>query len=81
MSTNYEQLGRYVAKRTFSLEAVEVLQSLKMMMIEEGDSKAVVVLERCVAMQEGLRAMQGRPSEPKYGGMDRRGIPNDPYSD
>ena len=71
---NYEQLGRYAAKHTMSLEAIEVLESISILLTDMGDDKGVAVVNRCIEIQQVLRQLQGRPMAPKYGGMDRRGI-------
>ena len=72
--TNYEQLGRFVAKRKFSLDAIEVLTSVAIMLDEYGDEKGYLCVERCIELMYGVRVQLGLPLEHKLGGMDRKGI-------
>lgn len=71
---DYDQLGRFIAKRTPSLDRIERLASMSIMFSEQGDDQAALDIDLIIHMMIGVRAIQGRPLTPKWGGMDRAGI-------
>jgi hypothetical protein len=74
MSPDYDQLGRFVAKRTPSLDRIERLVAIGIMFNEQGDEQATRDMDLIVSLVMGMRAVQGLPSVPKWGGMDRKGV-------
>jgi len=72
--TNHDQIGRFIEKRTPSLERIERFRAMAIMFEEEGDANAARDCMFVVDTFTALRHLQGKPTEPKLGGMDRRGI-------
>lgn len=69
-----EQLGRYTNKRIPSFERLERLRAYAITFEDSGDLEAARDLHGQVEYWETTRRMTGKPSEPKLGGMDRKGI-------
>jgi hypothetical protein len=68
-----EQLGRYVNKRIPSFERIERLRAYAITYEDDGDLQAASDLHAQVAFWEAARHTVGKPTEPKLGGMDRKG--------
>jgi len=69
------QLERYVQKNTPSLDRLERLRAVGIMLEVQGDEQGARDMDFVVGYFTHIRQTTGKPTEPKMGGMDRRGIP------
>ena len=74
MPADREQIARFAEKRTASLDRIERYRAIGLMFDMEGDEEGVRDMAAVVELYEGLRRLQGKPSAPKLGGMDRAGV-------
>jgi hypothetical protein len=70
-----EQLGRYTNKRIPSFDRIERLRAIAITW-EALDEHAEAARDLFAQVEywETVRRMTGKPTEPKLGGMDKRGI-------
>ena len=74
MTIHSDQVMKYVVKNTPSLDRIERYRALSIMYDDLGDEIAARDMAFVVSFFSNVRHLSGKPTEPKMGGMDRRGI-------
>ncbi len=66
-----DQVIRFIDKSTPSLDRIERIRAIGIMLDAQGDDQGARDIASVVATFTSLRHLRGKPTEPKMGGMDR----------